>query len=270
MLALLKFVCVVLIGAACVQAHAVEPMQPMATSSHMSGGMDQLGQGVKSMIKSKTDMLHSTAQAGMQSMSQLGGMMQKGMKSMGQHGGKGMMMPMEMMNSAQDFMSKSGSQLKEQVKQHLTGTLGRLGSMQGMGQKMGKQAEGIGRTLTNGLQGAVSQLTQTGQQVSSQLQQSFKQNTQAMTGILGSLQGSMGSMGGNMQKNMDGLMQHAQKTAQQLTSSLTQVVQGPLNMLSSLTSGLGNMMMKGGGHGGGGGGGGYGGGGGGGQKKGGY
>lgn len=217
-----------------------------ALESSMPASIASLGDSMHSMIRSKNNFIRGQAEAGIQAGNRLGQMMRQGLQgAMSQKMAVRSSGPMEIMSSAQDFMAKSGSTLKEQAKQHFEGTLGRLGSMQGMGEGLRKQAEGIGHTVSSGVQGAVGQLQRTGEQVMSQLQGNHMKNTQAMSGILGSLQDSMGNMGGNMQKNMDGLMRHAQSTSMQLSNSLQEALQAPVKVLSSLTSGLGSMMKGG-------------------------
>lgn len=155
------------------------------------------------------------------------------------HGSGGM----EMMDHMQDTMMKGADQIKNQLKEHLNGHMSRMQTMSGMGDNMRNQAEGLHRTLSNGLMGTMEHLQRTGEQVSQQLQGGMQKNMGLMSGLMGSMNKSMGNMGQHMQNNAEGLMRTAHSGIQQVTSHLQQAASGPLSMLQNLSSSLTSMMQ---------------------------
>lgn len=220
-------------------------MAPLRSIMPESAGT--LGSMMHGAIRGKNLFIAGQADAGVQAGVRLGEMMQgalvRNKRSMGGMENHPMM---AMMSSAQESLMKSGKDLKNQLQQSISGHMSRMQGVQGIGDNVRNQVQGIGQTVSSGLSGAMEHLQRTGQQVHSQIQGGVKQNMGALQGIMGSMQGSMGNMGQNMQKNFQGVVQHAQQTAQQLTQHLHQAAQGPLSMIQNLGSGLGNMMGGGG------------------------
>lgn len=214
-----------------------------AMESAVPASFAQLGGMMQGAIKQKNKFIMGQAEKGIQAGERLKNMMQSGLKGMSVRSAGHMAGASNMMSSAQDAMMKSTSEITNQLQKSLDGTMGRMKSMQGIGQNMRRQAQGISRTLTDGLTGTVSHLQRTGDQISSQLQSGMHQNMGALSGIVGSMQGSMGNMGNNMQKNLHGVVRHVQSTAEQVSSHLQQAASRPLEMIKGLGDNLGGMMM---------------------------
>lgn len=220
-----------------------------------------MGSMMRSAIQGKNSFIRGQAEAGVQSGERLRSMMQKGLQSrrrkrdvsdaaasqadpllgeatmMMGHGGH------EMMSGMQNTMKKGVDQIKSQLQQSMSGHMDRMQSMHGIGGNMMNQAQGLTRTLSSGISGAMEHLQRTGQQMHQQLQGGLKQNMGAMSGMMGSMHGSMGNMGQNMQKNVQGVLKTAQSAAQQVTSQLQQAVSGPLGMLQNMGGSLSSLMQ---------------------------
>lgn len=212
-------------------------------ASGMPDSLTSMGNMISNGIASKNSFIAGQAESAVQAGERLRQRMQGGLEGLRT---RRQVDPMQgsdtMMSGAQDMMMKGGQQIKSQLQQHMSGAMDRLQGVQGIGDNVRNQAQGISRTLTNGLTGAVEHLQRTHEQVRNQVHGGLQQNMGAMSGIMQSMQGSMGNLGGNMQKNLQGVMQQAQQAAQQVTSHIQQTVSGPLSMLQNLGSGL----MKGG------------------------
>lgn len=215
-----------------------------AMESMMPASIAQLGSGMQGMIKQKNNMIRGQAEAAIASANRQGQMIREGFSGMaksgmGELGG--------MMSGAQEALMKGGSTMQDQLKRSLSGTMGRMQTMQGMGQNMRQQAEGLTRTLANGVSGSLGHLQQTGEQLRNQLQGGLKQNMGTMSGMMGSLQSSASNLGKNLQSNLQGVMSHASKAASQVSGTLQRSLSAPLNMVQSLGKNLGSMAQGAGG-----------------------
>lgn len=212
-------------------------------ASGMPTSLTSLGNMMSSAVAQKNLFIAGQAESGIQAGERLRSMMQGGLNGVRTRREADPMEGSEtMMMGAQDMMMKGAQQIKSQMQQHMSGAMDRLQGVQGIGDNVRNQVQGITRTLSNGLTGTMEHLQRTGEQVRGQIQGGLKQNMGAMSGIMQSMHGSMGNMGENMQKNVQGVMQHVQDTAQQVSGHIQQTVQGPLSMLQNLGGGL----MKGG------------------------
>lgn len=210
-----------------------------ALESSMPASIASLGGMMHGAIQQKNNFIRGQAEKGVQAGERLRSMMQNGLQGMTVRSSGHMAGMANMMSGAQDMLTKGTSQIQGQLKQSLSGHMGRMQAMQGIGDNVRNQAQGLTRTLSNGLSGTVDHLQRTGDQVKNQLQNGLHQNTQAMSGIMGSMQGGIGNMGDNMQKNLHGVLRHAQNAAQQVTSQIQQVANVPMSMIQN----LGSMMM---------------------------
>jgi len=212
-------------------------------ASMMPASFARIGDSVQGMIRSKNNFIMGQAERGIEAASRMGQAMRQGLqvRSSG---------PMEhmgqMVSQTHEMISKGGQQIKGQMEQSLSRTMGRMKTMQGMGADVGQQISGYGRTLAQGAQGVVGQVRQTGQQLVSQMQQNHNKNMSGVSGMLGSLHGSMGQMGKDMQQNLSGLQRQASNVAQQLTNSLQSVAQLPMNVMQSLMQSKGSSGSSGG------------------------
>lgn len=211
-----------------------------AMESMMPASIAQMGSGLHSMIQQKNNMIRGQAEAAIQSANRQGQMIRKGFSGMAQ-GSMGDMS--SMMSGAQDAMMKGVSTVQGQLKKSLSCTMNRMQTVQGMGHNMRNQAEGLTKTLADGVSGSFSQLQQTGEKVRNQLQGGLKQNMGAMSGMMGSLQNSASELSSNLQSNVQGLMGHASKAASQVSGRIQRSLSAPMNMLQNLGSGLGSMVQ---------------------------
>lgn len=211
-----------------------------AMESMMPASIAQLGGGMRDMIRQKNNMIRSQAEAAISSANRQGEMIRHGFQGMAQNSMGDMS---GMMSGAQEAFSKGASTIQHQFKRSIGDTMSRMQSMQGMGQNMRNQAEGLTRTLANGVTGSLGHLQQTGEQLRSQVQGGLKQNMGHMSGMMGSLQDSVSNLGRNLQSNAQGLMGHAQKAASQVTGHLQRSLSAPMNMIQNLGSSLGSMAQ---------------------------
>lgn len=200
-----------------------------ALESSMPQSIASLGSAMQGMIRSKNNFIRGQAERGVQAGERLRKAMEQGLSA------KSSRSPMvragNMMEQSSDAMMKGASQLQEQFKQSVSGLMGGLGNLQGMGDNMRNQMGGMGQTLQKGVQDGIKNGQEVTQKLRGQLESALKSNMNSMSNLMSSMQSNMNQ---NAQKSVKGMLDRTQSGVQMLSSHLQNMASAPMDLLNMM------------------------------------
>lgn len=223
--------------------HHDNQMEAMDSMQMMGGKMmPDLGGMMQQTVAQKQKMLQDLSKRKMQATEQFQRVLQTSMDGMRMRSSGRMQNMAGMMGSMQNQVLKGGQDIKNQLRQSLHSSMGRMEGLSSIGQNMMGSVQRVTQTLGEGVAETMNSLQKTGQKVRTQLRNDMSKNTNMMSNMMDSMHGSMGNMGQNMQKNLMGLVGGVSGAMGQLSSQFQKAASAPMELIQNLGQMKGQMM----------------------------